>query len=154
MKFHLPKKLLVAVLATLSVQTTLAGYLYNGGVIGVDANGNPETKVIAPSDIPAADMTAPNAPIAKDGSGTLTINEDGNINNDLFVREGKFVIQDASIYSGMVSCINTGMTHGTVWPEGKGNAVVRIGVGGKDAVMEVNNSTYELYMSQIHKNIG
>ena len=93
MKFHLPKKLLVAVLATLSVQTTLAGYYTIGGVIGVDDHGNPITGVLDPESIPEASGTVVNAPIAKDGSGTLTIDKEASRQQDLFIREGQLIIK-------------------------------------------------------------
>ena len=93
MKFHLPKKLLVAVLATLSVQTTLAGYYTIGGVIGVDTDGKPITGVLDPESIPEASGTVVNAPIAKDGSGTLTIDKEADRQQDLFIREGQLIIK-------------------------------------------------------------
>lgn len=154
MKARLPKTLLLAVLAAMAVGTTEAGYYTIGGVIGVDENGNAVTEEIAASDIPSHEFNDSRqriyAPIVKDGAGTLTITTGGSFDNDLFIREGQFVVKANTNIS---YCQATDTTH--PMKDANGNilvgtwgalkdAQVQLAVGGKDAVMEVDGAEFNL----------
>ena len=164
MKFHLPKKLLVAVLATLSVQTTLAGYYTIGGIIGVDTDGKPITGTIAPTEIPSAQAHPSGAgfiyaPIVKDGSGTITVEGSGAYQNDLFVREGKMIFKSDIEMPWYQSDNNSDMHRNpneiNEWNANPLDGMVRLAVGGKDAVLEFDNAKFYLQNNWgTHINVG
>ena len=126
MKIRLSKGLL-ALLASLAVSTAEAGYYQIGGIIGVDKDGNAETKTITVDDIPVTSDRY--APTAKDGSGTLTIETGGTIANALFVREGALVLKDKAVSL-------TGTREGLANNDG----FVPLSVGGKNSKLEVDNA--------------
>ncbi|MBP3500324.1 MAG: hypothetical protein J6J97_09580, partial [Akkermansia sp.] len=139
MKFHLPKKLLVAVLATLSVQTTLAGYYTIAEVIGSNEN-----TTMTKSDFPTTKTDCFTAPVAKDGSGTLTVTDEIERNLDLYIREGQFVVKShyTSIHVSSDRYPDTHHTkgHPVENPEGKHDGMHHLSVAGKDAVMVIDGT--------------
>jgi len=155
---------MVALMATFSVQTTLAGYYTIGGVIGVDDKGNAITGTIKPTDIPSA-VAHPSgsgciyAPIVKDGSGTITVEGDGYYQNDLFVREGKMIFKSDIEMPWYQSDNNADMHRNpneiNEWDANPLDGMVRLAVSGKDSVLEFDNAKFYLKNNWgTHINVG
>ena len=140
MKFHLPKKLMVAVLSAMMLTVAQAGMYTIGGVIGKNADGSSVNGSIGYSDIPVHSGTY--APLAKDGTGTLTLTGAGTINNSIYVREGELVIQAPTGTDVVISGTREGLHYDS---GGNLNGFVPLSVGGKDARMVIDGARLNVY---------
>lgn len=144
MKFHLPKKLMVAVLAAMACVTAEAATMYPNEVLEIE-NGQTVTWT------DYSNMQNGNAitPLVKDGEGTLKLeglqgsSATGNYYKaPLVAREGTIDIVDSSICA-----------HGAYTPN-TGSANTWLMVGGKEAEMSIKNSSFNIATGESHMNVG
>lgn len=123
MKFHLPKKLMLAVLAAMAVgMTANAGYVTLGEIVNVEKGSS---ATINPADIVIDNY----APYAKDGEGQLLIQTTGTMKAAFYVREGEVKVSD-----GATLTINPNNTGGPSGP-------TKLNIAGKDASMVIDGAS-------------
>ena len=141
MKFHLPKKLMVAVLSAMVYQSQ-AATLYPSEVFEV-AQGDTVTWT------DYSNLQGGNAetPFVKDGEGTLVLKDLPGSTSQYYkapivAREGKVLVQDSTVYA-----------HGA-YTATYGAVSTWIMVGGKDAEMTFSNSSFNIATGECHMNVG
>ena len=131
---------MVAVLSAMMLTVAQAGMYTIGGVIGKNADGSSVNGSIEYSDIPV--HSGAYAPLAKDGTGTLTLTGAGTINNSIYVREGELVIQAPTGTDVVISGTRDGLHYDS---GGNLNGFVPLSVGGKDARMVIDGARLNVY---------
>ena len=145
MKFKLPKALLVAVLASMAATSAYAEEVapdkyyddnltgafivkdtYKFGAETAKLSESTSDKALLETALIDGSKSASPTPIIKVGSGTYTIDESITMNNPLVVREGTVKVENSTITSLMSSPLSS--------------YVPFLSVGGKDAVLELNNA--------------
>lgn len=130
MKFHLPKKLMLAVLAAMAVGTAEAGYYTIGQIFEVQEGATQEQGTLHLANVQSQSTYAP---LAKDGTGTAYITETGTINTAIYVREGTLIVQ-GSDENSVTLTLKPAST-------GKDESRSPVSVSGKDSVMVIDKAT-------------
>ena len=145
MKFHLPKKLMVAVLAAISASTVQAATLYPNEVLNIE-----EGATVTWEDYSKMQNGDARSPLVKDGDGTLTLKnlkgstkEGEYYKGPLVAREGKIDVIDSTLRAHGVGTTGTTSAYTSTW----------IMVGGKDAEMTFTNSKFT-WGGESHMNVG
>lgn len=128
MKFRLPKKLFIAMMAATSAAYAAPFYDSIDDIVNVEKDQTTAWTDVA--DIPTTQPTESYA-IAKDGEGTLTYTGQGTIYTTVYVREGEMQFGDGSTETSVT------FRPAQYNAQGRYNA---LSIGGKDAVVRFNKA--------------
>ena len=126
MRLHLPKKLLAAIVAAMTVANSYAAYYDSINEVIKVESGETETYTPCSKEKTKGESYS----IAKDGEGTLFYTGAGTECGTIYVREGELQYGDGKTETSII------FTPQSTGAEGRYTA---LGVAGKDAVVRFNN---------------